>query len=495
MPDGTCTQTGRLCSSRILATDALNRHENLNMIYQKTKPTTFVMHEVHEIAERDPRTTNQIISDYQYKTLWTYAANCILALWLVTSPFMCNYRSAPLAVSDIVSGATVLYAELLSFSPNRYNLRWITPVVALWLLFAPLVFWSPTPAVYFMDTLVACSLITFSFLVPGTPGQGGFAKPGPDQPPGWSYNPSSWIRRWLGIALALFGFFVSRYLAARQLGYIDMVYDPFFGNSSTDHVLHSAISKSFPISDAGFGSVAYALEVLAGFMGDRARWRTSPWVVTSFALLVVPLGITSIILVILQPVAVGHWCGLCLIAAVALLMSVPLAVHEIIAMGQVLVDAKRKGKDVWNIFWMGAAIEGAGEPDPDRRNFNLMQRWIASVQGVTVPLALIAQLAIGTWLMARPDVVHAGVSAANADHLLGAVIVTVAAVATAEVTRTARFINILAGLVLCACGLLFAREVPVVMCSDLISGIAVALLSLPKGEILERYAGWNKFVK
>ena len=50
--------------------------------------------------------------------------------------------------------------------------RWLTAAVAFWLFFAPLVFWSPTPATYLMDTLIGSLLITFAILVPGVPGRG-----------------------------------------------------------------------------------------------------------------------------------------------------------------------------------------------------------------------------------------------------------------------------------------------------------------------------------
>jgi hypothetical protein len=451
----------------------------------------FQIKEFKEIIAND---SANYITRYQYKTLWTYVFNGILGLLLITGPLIFNYKSSSLVISDTVSGALIILFEWLSFSPKRYLFRWLTPVVALWLLFAPLLFWSPTPAVYIVDTLVACFVIIFSFLIPGTPGQGGVEKPGPDQPPGWSYNPSSWIRRWLGIALALLGFLIARYLAARQLGYFPHAWDPFFGDSS-DKVLHSAVSRSFPISDAGFGGIAYILEVLAGFMGDKARWRTSPWVVTTFALLVIPLGVTSIVLVVLQPIAVGAWCGLCLIAAVGLLTSVPLAVHELIAMGQFLVDSKNKGKNCWQIFWKGGSIVGAGNDDPDRTNYSFAQRWIASIQGVTIPWTLAIQLAIGIWLMVRPDFLHLTGTIANCDHLLGALVITIAAVATAEVTRTARLLNIPVGILMSLVSIFFASHNMPTLIIEFTLSLVVIFTSLPKGEIIESYASWNKFVK
>jgi len=464
------------------------------MISQHTLQSAFQIKDFKEVVGKTSSEYEHVVRVHHYKTLWTYVVNCILGLWLIAGPFLFDYKCPALTMSDTICGALIILFEFLAFSPCRALLRWCIPIVAFWLLFAPLVFWSPTPAVYLIDSLIACFVITFSILIPGTPGKGGIELAGPDQPPGWTYNPSSWIRRWLGIALALLGFFISRYLAAHQLGYIQHAWDPFFGNG-TDKVTSSIVSRSFPISDAGFGSVAYILEVLTGFMGDRARWRTAPFVAVMFAVLVIPLGVTSIVLVVMQPVVVGAWCGLCLISAAALLMSVPLAVHEAVAVGQFLLAAKAQEKHLWQLFWMGGSTVGAGAEDPDRTNYSFLQRWIASVQGVTVPWPIIAQLSIGVWLMVRPDILPFAGRTADADHLLGAMVVTVAAVASAEVTRIARFINVFMGLLLIISALLFARQLPIVFFSELISGVILIVVSLPKGPIIERYAGWDKYVK
>ena len=77
------------------------------------------------------------------------------------------------------------------------------------------------------------------------------------------------------IALAFAGFFLSRYLAAYQLRHTGTARDPFCGDA-TVRVLDSDVSKAWPISDAGLGSLSYMIEALSGFMGDRARWRTMP---------------------------------------------------------------------------------------------------------------------------------------------------------------------------------------------------------------------------
>jgi len=429
---------------------------------------------------------------HNYKFLWTRAANCILGLWLIVNPCLFQYKSNALQISDITCGALLILFALLSFHPRLSLLRLASVAVAFWLLFAPLLFWAPSPAIYLVDTLIAIFVIVFSLLLPGLPGQAGIELAGPDIPPGWTYNPSSWIRRWIGIALALLGFFISRYLACHQLGFLTHSWDPFFGEG-TDKVVTSSVSRSFPISDAGFGAIAYVLEVLAGFMGGRARWRTAPWTVVSFALLVLPLGVTSVVLVITQPTFVGSWCGLCLVAAAGLLTSVPLAVHEAIAVGQFLRDGVSQGKSFWSLFWHGGNT-AAGAPDPDRFNYSIFQRWLASIQGVTVPLTLLLELVVGVWLMARPDLIAASTNSALCDHLIGALVLTTATVATAEVTRIVRFANVFNGIILMVATAVLAHN-SLVLVSGILSGIILIFASLPKGAIVEQYGSWNKFVK
>src|ERR687897_3053011 len=92
-------------------------------------------------------------------------------------------------------------------------------------------------------------------------------------------------------------------------------------------------------------------------MGGRNRWRTMPWMVLMFGVLVVPLGVVSIVLIILQPVAVGAWCTLCLITAAAMLIMIAPAIDEVVAMGQFLIGARREGKPFWRTFWVGGTLD------------------------------------------------------------------------------------------------------------------------------------------
>src|SRR3546814_10029930 len=89
---------------------------------------------------------------------------------------------------------------------------------------------------------------------------------------------------------------------AYQLGQISGVWEPFFpglpdepGKNGTEAVITSSVSEAFPIPDAALGGYTYALEIVTGIVGSRARWRTMPWLVFLFGLMIAPLGVVSIL--------------------------------------------------------------------------------------------------------------------------------------------------------------------------------------------------------
>ena len=117
-----------------------------------------------EATGKDSEQFLEEIRLYNYKMLWTYAVNGILAIWLISQPFLLDYKSAALMKSDIISGVTVILVEIMAFVPRLALLRWGTAAVAFWLFLAPLIFWSPTPTTYLVDTLIACLFIAFAVL-------------------------------------------------------------------------------------------------------------------------------------------------------------------------------------------------------------------------------------------------------------------------------------------------------------------------------------------
>jgi hypothetical protein len=436
--------------------------------------------------------------DMRRPWLWTNAMLIMLGLWLISSPFTFGYESSKMFWNDIISGALLAFFAGIAFLP-RYDFigRWGACFTGTWLQFAPLVFWAPTAAAFVTDTLIGSLAIAFSVLIPMMPGMAHhmeMMKPGPEIPPGWTYNPSSWHQRAPMVITAFLGWMFSRYLAAFQLGYIDEIWEPFFANG-TVAVLTSDVSKSFPISDAGLGATAYTIELLMAFMGGVTRWRTMPWMVTFFFILVVPLGITSIVLVILQPVSVGYWCTICLLTALIMLVMIPFTVDEVVAMVQFMKRSVREGRSFWRTFWVGGTLAEENKDERTPQYGAPLSRLIpAGLWGINAPWNLLASTAVGLWLMFAPSALAFGDSLADSDHLAGALMITFAVIAMAEVTRYVRFLNMALGAWLIAAPFILEGGNTTALWNDVIMGVLVLLLSIRKGEIRERYGTYDSSI-
>lgn len=447
----------------------------------------------HDMSEAERR---QMTVEHHKAIIWLPVMVMCFGLWLAVTPAFVQYRSSWHAWLDAFTGAVALALGFIwMLNPLRYFAQWTIATLGFWLLLAPLVFWAG-PAEYITDTFIGIFLIALPMLISEMPGMMMVMKDGPQVPPGWSYNPSSWLQRAPIIALALISFFASRYLAAFQLGHINSVWDPLF-TDGTRRVLTSEVSRAWPISDAGLGSIAYALEVLMGFMGGQARWRTMPWMVTFFGILVVPLGATSIVLIILQPVAVGAWCTICLFTALLMLVMIPLTLDEVWAMGEFLVRSHRAGKSVWRTFFFGDTIEGGAKEDSRIPTFGFALPRFAPpmVWGLSLPWNFLASAAVGIWLMFAPGLFRTSGGAADADHLLGALIVTGSIILLAEVARPFRWLNGLLGPAVAAAPFFVAGDNSVSLANDIVSGLLVVLLNVPRGSIRERYGLWNRYLK
>jgi len=152
------------------------------------------------------------------------------------------------------------------------------------------------------------------------------------------------------LVLAFVGFGVATYLALYQVGFFPSVWEPFFGNGS-QIILHSSLSRLLPIPDAALGACGYALEILSGVIGGQGRWRTTPWIVLLFGLVVGLLGLGSVLLLIAQPVLFHAWCTLCLISALISICLVGLAKDEVLASLQHLKREHARGQSWWRVCW------------------------------------------------------------------------------------------------------------------------------------------------
>jgi hypothetical protein len=324
---------------------------------------------------------------------WSYLVIPFLGFWLLVSPATFGYHS----LSDQIVGFIFVVGGLLSLSKKGSIFPWIITLGGVWLQMAPLIFWAKEPVIYLNDTVIGLLAIVFSLIIPGLPGV--HEDIGHEIPPGWNYNPSAYIQRIPIIALACVGWFISRYLAAYQLGYNHFVWDPLF-KDGTRLVITSNLSKSFPISDAGLGALVYTFEAILGCKGGAARWRTMPWMVVLFAMLVVPLGIVSILLVISQPLIVGAWCFLCLITALSMLIMVVLTVDEMVAVFQFLKASKKEGNPFWKTFFKGGDLRDTKDDDKTppftESAWVLIKTW---KWGITFRWQLIISALVGISLM------------------------------------------------------------------------------------------------
>lgn len=455
-----------------------------------------------ETVTEHPAAAHALLEKYERSTrlqhgqsLWAHFLNLGLGLWLLSSPSILGYPDWPMTLSDLASGALVMLFSLLSLSRHQAWARFANAAVGVWLLCAPLLFWAPTAAGYLNDTLVGALVIGFSLLVRPTPGVGVAARTtGPDIPPGWRYSPSTWTQRIPIIALAFVGLYISRYLAAYQLGHTPAAWDPFFGDG-TERIITSAVSKAWPVPDAGLGALTYMLEILTGIVGGRARWRTMPWLVVLFGVMIVPLGAVSIFFIIIQPIVIGTWCTLCLVAAAAMLLQIPYSLDELVASGQFLLDRKRKGKSALLAFLRGDTMEGGRRTPPDdfERPARAVLRDMLS-GGVNVPWTLAASTVLGIWLMCTRLVFGTEGAQADSDHLLGALIVTVSITAMAEAARPARFINVLLAVALMFAPFMFDGGSRVADLAGVAAGLLLVALSIPRGRIDNTYGAWSRYL-
>ena len=436
--------------------------------------------------------------------LWAHWANAGLGAWLICSPPLLGYDDGWMILSSVVSGAAILVLGRLSLSWQMPWARWAAAAVGLWVAFAPLVFWSENVGAYLDGTLVG--LLVMAFAVGTRPAIGVSPvaeQTGPTVPKGWDYSPSDWFQRLPVILLAVVGLLISRYLGAYQLESIEGVWDPFFGPSpearpgqnGTEAIITSSVSRSWPVPDAGIGALTYALEIVVGLIGSSRRWRTMPWLVVLFGIMIVPLGAVSIFFIIIQPIVIGTYCTLCLVAAAAMLWQIPFSLDELVATYQFLRRRHRAGQPWLRVFFTGDTDEGPDHKAVD--DFERSPRTIVAdmlTGGMTLPWTLAASMALGVMLMLSPLALGWDSGVAGTNHIVGALVLTVSVAALAPVARLARFLNALMGIVL-----LFAPLVAgagwLALIFSIVCGLALIVLSVPRGAVQGSYGDWDRFIR
>ena len=433
---------------------------------------------------------------------WAHFANIFLGIWLVAQPPLIGVQEPLLRWSEMALGFATIILATLALSWRFRWARWLTAGVGALVMAVPFLFWTDNAAAYLSDTLVGGMI--FVFAVGSRPEVGPSplaATTGPDVPPGWSYNPSTWAQRLPIILLAVVGLEISRYLAAYQLGHIDGVWEPFFAGSledpqnGTEEIITSHVAQAWPVSDAAVGGYTYALEILTGIVGSRARWRTMPWLVVLFGLMIAPLGVTSIFFIVIQPILLGTWSTLALVGAAAMLIQIPYSLDELLASLQFMRRRARAGRSWLRVLLFGDTDDGErgnpGDEFADGPRSVIREMWSG---GVNLPWNLALAALLGLWLLFTRLTLGTEGNLANADHLVGALSLTVISLAAAEVARPLRFLLIPLGASLFVTPFLFEAE-PRQMVASLVCGIGLIGLSLRRGAIHGRYGSWQPYVR
>ncbi|WP_242397060.1 vitamin K epoxide reductase family protein [Brevundimonas abyssalis] len=277
------------------------------------------------------------------------------------------------------------------------------------------------------------------------------------------------------------------------------MWEPFFEApgplNGTEHIITSAMSKAWPVADGGVGAITYMAEILMGAMGGRARWRTMPWMVVLFGIVVVPLGVVSIYFIIMQPIAIGTYCTICLLAAAAMLIMIPYSLDELVAMGQFLVLNTRRGRPFWRAFFRGDALPGGTVDKRPGFSDGWGRATASALRGATLPWTLVVSAGLGVWLMLSRLVLGTEPPLADTDHLIGALVVTVSVIAMAEVGRPLRFLNIGFAAWLIASPWMIDGGSLAGTFSNQIVGLTILALSLPRGRrSQEHYGSWDRFI-
>ena len=290
--------------------------------------------------------------------------------------------------------------------------------------------------------------------------------------------------------MALIGFAIAGSLALYQWRILPDVWEPFFGDGSRV-ILDSPLSHILPVPDAALGAMGYLVDAITGAIGGRRRWRTMPWMVVLFGLAVGPLGAASILLVILQPVAFGAWCTLCLASAALSILLIGPSMDEVLASLQELRRVHERGGSVWRAFW------GKGEREADAPAAapaaSTSRHWLAD-PGAWIQ---VAGVALGIWLMGASAVLGYGGAAATSDRIVGPIAASLACVAIWLVLRPLRRLNAVLGLWLIAAPwvLGYASETAALASGSITGALLIATALLPGRHSANQGGGWLAVVR
>lgn len=174
----------------------------------------------------------------------------------------------------------------------------------------------------------------------------------------------------------------------------------------------------------------------------------------------------------------------------------PLTLDEALATIQLMrYEKKVNKKSYWTTLWFGGTMEG-GKVEEKKDPTTLLGYTLNEMSKDIVlrPWNLFLIAALGLWITTAPNVLGYSGTMGNSNHVAGALIVTFAVISMSEVGRPLRYILILFGLWLIAAPWVIGTDHEMAMWNGVISGIALILLSLPKGKVEDKRGGFDKYI-
>lgn len=224
------------------------------------------------------------------------------AMMAVGLSVMVSAAAHGVVVSDMVVGVAVFgLAFFCALTPDMSYLAYLTAFAGVFTLGERFLYNVPGP-LWTGPAMVALALV----IPASTP------MPGPDLPPGWFHNPSTWVQRAPAVGLVLLGT-----LAAHA-------FKPL----------------------AGLFLVLLATTLL----GDRKRWRSAPWALCCFGTAAVSTACASAAWLVWEPSASA------LAAVLAATVALLLCADEFTAARLFLRHAPQLGQGVWDAFWNGGLL-------------------------------------------------------------------------------------------------------------------------------------------
>ncbi len=311
----------------------------------------------------------------------------------------------------------------------------------------------------------------------GTRGSKWYRPNSSDIPPGWTSNPSAPRRRIVLAIMATMGFLTAGYLALYQTDVISTVWEPFFGNGSKV-ILDSSLSRWLPVPDAALGAAAYFVDALLQFAGGEDRWKSHPWFVLANGATSIGLGVAALVLLIIQPVAYGTYCTLCMFSALISINLVGPTVEECLAalqhLGRKYTKPTERQKE--------KEAEQTGEPEHPA----VANQWEAG----GLRLRHLFGVIIGLWLMASPAAIGFAEYPRADVRITGPFVVVLSVLAIWPGTRWFAHLNAFAGGWMMIGPILLQAPHLLLFPTIMLGAVVVALAVFPGNAAPQIGGGW-----